>query len=254
MGTKLRSTKRITAKPSDKSDPKAGVAHSAVAEPASRRTRLAPEERSDQIVRGAIRFFAERGFGGQTRELAQQLGITQGLLYRYFPTKELLIERIYEELFVKRLKPEWEMRLFDRTQPLLPRLIQFYLHYATVLHDYEWGRIYLYSGLGGAPIAQRFVHQITEGLFRRVIDELRHEFGLPDLAKMPMNEPETELMWGLHGSIFYIGIRVSVYDVAPPSDIPGAVTLLVKNFYESARTIMRAQDGKLGGRGNGLVT
>jgi len=62
---------------------------------------------------------------------------------------------------------------------------------------------------------------------------------LPDIAKVPMSEPESELMWSLHGSIFYIGIRVSVYGVAPPSDIPGAVTLLVKNFYESAQIIMR---------------
>jgi len=235
----MRSTKRITAKPSNRQTPQSGATQASVGAQASRRTRLAPEERSDQIVRGAIRFFAERGFGGQTRELAQQLGITQGLLYRYFPTKELLIERIYEELFVKRLNPEWETSLFDRTQPLLSRLIQFYLNYATVLHDYEWGRIYLYSGLGGAPIAKRFVHQITKGLFRRVIDELRYEFGLPDIAKVPMSEPESELMWSLHGSIFYIGIRVSVYGVAPPSDIPGAVTLLVKNFYESAQIIMR---------------
>jgi hypothetical protein len=55
-------------------------------------------------------------------------------------------------------------------------------------------RIYLYSGLGGATIAKRFVHQITQGLFRRVIGELRHEFGLPDLAAAPMTEPESELM------------------------------------------------------------
>jgi AcrR family transcriptional regulator len=203
------------------------------------RTRLAPVERSDQILRGAIRFFAERGFGGQTRELAQQLGISQGLLYRYFPTKEMLIERIYEELFVQRLKPEWDIDLADRTVPLLSRLIRFYLDYATMLHDYEWGRIYLYSGLGGSTIAQRFANRVTQNIFTRVIAELRHEFGLPDLTKKPMSEPEAELMWGLHGSIFYIGIRKSVYHVEPPSDVVGTVRRMVESFYANARDLMR---------------
>lgn len=205
------------------------------------RTRLSPEERSDLIVRGAIRFFAERGFGGQTRELAQQLGITQGLLYRYFPTKDLLIERIYEELFVKRIRPEWEIGLTNRAEPLLQRLIHFYLDYATMLHDHEWGRIYLYSGLGGATIAKRFVQQTKQGLFKRVIAEVRHEFKLPDLDAVPMTEPETELMWSLHGSIFYIGIRVSVYGVPPPSDIPATVTQLVEQFYDNAKLVLRAR-------------
>lgn len=209
----------------------------------TRRTRLSPEERSNLIVRGAIRFFAERGFGGQTRELAQQLGITQGLLYRYFPTKDLLIERIYEELFVKRIRPEWEAGLINRAEPLLPRLIKFYLNYATILHDYEWGRIYLYSGLGGAPIAKRFVHQTTQGLYRRVIGEFRHELELPGLDAVPMTESEAELMWALNGSIFYIGVRVSVYGVAPPSNVPATVTQIVERFYDSARLELTASHG-----------
>ena len=50
-----------------------------------RRTRLSPAERERLIVAGAVRYFAEVGFGGQTRELSRRLGITQPLLYRYFP-------------------------------------------------------------------------------------------------------------------------------------------------------------------------
>ena len=50
----------------------------------SRRQRLTPEQRERQIVDGAIRFFAEVGFEGQTRELAKRLGITipPSILYR----------------------------------------------------------------------------------------------------------------------------------------------------------------------------
>jgi AcrR family transcriptional regulator len=206
--------------------------------PKKPRSRLAPGERSDQILHGAISFFAERGFGGQTRELALQLGISQGLLYRYFPTKELLIERIYEEVFLRRFKPEWDVNLSDRSVPMLSRLVGFYLDYATMLHDYEWGRIYLYSGLGGSGIARRFADHVRGSVFTRVIAELRHEWGLPDLAAKPMSDEETEMMWSLHGSIFYIGIRQSVYHVDPPRNVPATVKQIVESFFSNARALM----------------
>ena len=49
------------------------------------RRRLPPAEREREIVRGAISFFAQVGFEGGTRELAERLGVTQPLLYRVFP-------------------------------------------------------------------------------------------------------------------------------------------------------------------------
>jgi AcrR family transcriptional regulator len=203
------------------------------------RQRLTPEDRSNQILKGAIKFFAERGFSGQTRELAQQIGITQGLLYRYFPTKDLLIERIYKELFVNRINPHWIENLLDRNKPLPDRLEAFYQNYSSILHDYEWSRIYLYSGLGSAPIARRFVNYVTSGIFKQVVGELRHEFGLYGTDTIRMTEPEVEMMWALHGSIFYIGIRMWVYGVAPPSDIPAAITQLVRGFYRNAQVVMQ---------------
>ena len=205
----------------------------------AKRMRLSPEARSDLILRGAIRFFAERGFQGQTRDLAKQLGISTGLLFRYFPTKDALIDRIYETLFEGRWKPEWDEILGNRSRGLRERLIDFYLDYSQMLHDYEWGRIYLYSGLGGAGIAQRFARMVTDRVYARVVGELRHEFGRPDLSSEPMSEPEIELMWSLHGSIFYIGIRKWVYNVGGPSDIPGTVTQIVERFYASAGQLMR---------------
>ncbi len=205
----------------------------------AKRLRLSPEARSELILRGAIRFFAERGFQGQTRDLAKQLGISTGLLFRYFPTKDALIDRIYETLFEGRWKPEWDEILGNRSRDLRERLIDFYLDYSQMLHDYEWGRIYLYSGLGGAGIAQRFARMVTDRVYARVVAELRHEFGRPDLAAEPMSEPEIELMWSLHGSIFYIGLRKWVYNVGGPSDIPGTVTQIVERFYVNAGEFMR---------------
>src|SRR5450759_5258285 len=106
--------------------------------------RLAPKLRAEQILRGAIRFFAEHGFSGQTRELANELGISKGLLYRYFPSKEALIDRVYEEVFLRRWNPKWKTVLTDHNRPLIERLEVFYADYARLPLEYEWGRIYLY--------------------------------------------------------------------------------------------------------------
>jgi AcrR family transcriptional regulator len=62
--------------------------------------RLFPTDREKSIVAAATAFFAEHGLGGQTRELAAALRITQPLLYRYFSSKDALIEGVYQEVFV----------------------------------------------------------------------------------------------------------------------------------------------------------
>jgi AcrR family transcriptional regulator len=202
--------------------------------------RLAPTLRAEQILKGAIRFFAKHGFSGQTRELANELGISKGLLYRYFPSKEVLIERVYQDVFLRRWSPAWQSALIDRSHPLLERLKTFYADYAKLPLEYEWGRIYLYAGLAGASINRRYVRLASERIFKPVIAELRHEFGYRPIGQIDITEPELELMWSLHGSIFYIGMRKWVYHVKAPSDIDGTVEQLVEGFYANAKAVMRA--------------
>ena len=40
-----------------------------------KRIRMSPEERERMILKGAMQFFAERGFAADTRELARGLGV-----------------------------------------------------------------------------------------------------------------------------------------------------------------------------------
>lgn len=210
-----------------------------------KRVRLSPSDRSDRILRGAISFFAAHGFSGKTRELASDLGISKGLLYRYFPSKDDLIDRIYDEMFVRRWDPEWDAILIDRSIPLLTRLKRFYLSYSEMLHNYEWVRIYLFSSLDGSTIAQRFAKRVSERVYKPIVSEMRHEFGLPGLSELQMTEPEAELMWALHGGIFYIGVRKWVYRVAPPRDVAGTVTRAVDRIYADAQELMRNEHIRL---------
>ena len=51
------------------------------------------------IVKTAVWLFTERGFHGTpTSLIAQESGVSNGTLFRYFPTKEILINSVYYEI------------------------------------------------------------------------------------------------------------------------------------------------------------
>ena len=173
--------------------------------------RLPAADREQQIVAEAIRFFAEVGFAGQTRELAQRLGITQPLLYRYFPTKQDLVERVFKEMFLKRMDPSWPALIADRSRPLEARLLDFYRRYAQATYTYEWIRIYMFSALMGNDINRRYIGIVEKKLLKPICAEIRHHCRLALAPEAPITEAELEHVWVMHGGIFYYAVRKYVY-------------------------------------------
>lgn len=209
-----------------------------------KRKRLPRNEREQMIVEEAIRFFAEVGFEGQTRELARRLGITQPLIFRYFPTKEDLIERVYQEVYLSRWNPWWEELLEDRSMSLLERLTDFYRAYTKAIFTYEWVRIFVYSGLKGVNINKRYLALIRDRVLKRVMGELRAAHGFPPPEDVPFSEAELELAWGLHGSIFYIAIRKWIYEVDIPSDLEEVIAAEVESFVNGAPKVVNRLIGR----------
>ena len=195
------------------------------ATPASKR--LAAAAREQQILAEAVRFFAEVGFNGQTRELAQRIGITQPLLYRYFPTKRDLIERVFKEVFLKRIDPEWSKLIADRTRPLEERLLEFYEHYARAVYNYEWIRIYMFAALMGEDLNRRYIKIVEEKLLKPICVEIRHDCGLA-LGNAPISEAELEHVWVMHGGIFYYAVRKYVYHSRVGTDFRAIVRRTVR--------------------------
>ena len=207
------------------------------------RQRLKPADRESMIVAGAVRFFAEVGFEGQTRELARRLGITQPLLYRYFPSKSALIERVYREFFVTRLDPQSEAELADRTISLRDRLTRFYLAYARRTLTYEWVRIYMFSGLKGVGLNPRYQKLLRERVFTPVIREIRAELGLPLPPDVPITDAEIEHVYALHASIFYLGVRKWIYGMDPPEELEQGVARRVAAFLDGVPKLIAKQLG-----------
>jgi AcrR family transcriptional regulator len=57
-----------------------------------------PDERRDQIKRAALKLFAKRGIDGtKMSTIATEAGISQGLSYRYFSSKEVIFTLLVQE-------------------------------------------------------------------------------------------------------------------------------------------------------------
>ena len=212
-------------------------------DPPAERRRLPAAEREQQIVEAAARFFAEHGFAGQTRELARGIGITHSAIFRYFPTKEALIDRVYEHVYISRWNPDWGRLIRDRALPMETRLVRFYRAYEARIFDYDWVRTFAFAGLKGYAIAPRYLAVVRDTLIRPLCAELRAEFGLPAPEAVPLSEREEEAVWSLHGTIFYIAIRKFVYGWPVPADHGQVIADDVRTFLTGAPRIFRESVG-----------
>lgn len=201
--------------------------------------RLVPAARQQQILEGAIAYFAEFGFDGSTRTLATHLGISQALLFRYFPTKAALIDRVYEVMFLNRWNPRWHGLLTDRAQPLGARLKAFYQDYNRSIDRYEVIRISLFSALRNETISQRYVARIRAQLIAPIAEECRAHLGLAPPSELPLTHLEEQLVLGLHATVIYGIMRKHVFHAAAPTDTDFLIELYVDGFMHHAGVAFR---------------
>ncbi|HEX6001893.1 MAG TPA: helix-turn-helix domain-containing protein [Hyphomicrobiaceae bacterium] len=207
--------------------------------PVRTRKNLRAADREKMILEAAIRFFAEHGFGGQTRELAKRIGITHSAIYRHFPSKEVLVERVYEHVYLSPWQAHWATLIKDSSQPLEARLTQFYREYAERIFNYEWVRIFAFSGMKSFGITKRYLAIVADRIIVPAVIEARKELGLPPPSHVPITERERELFWGLHGRIFYIAVRKFVYDTPVPEKLDDIIADAAHEFMAGAPHVLR---------------
>lgn len=206
--------------------------------PAPRR-RLSGDARAEAIVRAAAELFAAEGLGGSTRQIARRLGVTQALIYRFFPSKEALVDAVYTAVFRDRWDPAWDALLADPARPLEDRLVAFYTDYAARA-DATAVRLFVHAGLSGRNLPGARGARLTDRVFAPILAGLRAEAGLPPLAERPMLRGERELCMHLHGSVVFLGIRRHVYGLPMPDSLADVVALQVRCFVAGAPVALRA--------------
>lgn len=133
------------------------------------RTPKVVEDRREQIIQAALRVFAQKGFDKATnKDIAQEVGITAGLIYHYFRSKEALLKAALDGN-----SPQPLFRSFVSQQPELPpneflRLIaQQLLKAAESEHFVQLIRIYLPAMIHDpaiAPLGLPMIHQAVKYL------------------------------------------------------------------------------------------
>ncbi|MEP3394145.1 MAG: TetR/AcrR family transcriptional regulator [Litoreibacter sp.] len=179
--------------------------------------REASRKRARDIVSAASEHFSEVGFGGSTREIAKRAGITQPLLYRYFPTKNDLIEAVYRTVYLERWNADWDAKLKDRSQTTRDRFEAFYREYVDVAFTPIPLRLSYYAGLRDADINQWYNHLVEELILKQLVREHRVELGLPDEAYV--GAAELEPAWQIHGGLMHYGWRKHVLNLRVAPDV-----------------------------------
>jgi AcrR family transcriptional regulator len=147
--------------------------------------RMSAGGRREQILQGAMGLFAQKGFRGTTtREIAQRLGISEALMFKYFPSKEFLYRAIIErrtdgseEMFFPKeaIEAKDDRQVFrsiasyliskNTEDPTFMRLVQY-----SALEGHELSRIFFQThAMERTKLLSRYIRQrIKERAFKKV--------------------------------------------------------------------------------------
>jgi AcrR family transcriptional regulator len=192
-----------------------------VVEPAAPRRRLSRDARKSEIVAAAVELFSEAGFDGSTRDVAQRAGITQPLLYRYFPNKEGLIEAVYEKVYLDRWDPTWDETLLDRSKPVKERFQTFYEAYTQTIFDPVWLRLSSFAALRNAKIHDWYTHVVQEMILKPLVRERRIELG--GSSDFLVSKEELEAPWLMHGGLLEYGMRRYILEADVSQDTAAVI-------------------------------
>ncbi len=165
-------------------------------------------------------------------ELARRAGVSHGLVFRYFGSKEKLIERVYERNFLARWHDDWEVLLGDRSVPLRDRLKHFYKSYFRAIDEYNWIRISMFSGLNGHDLTRRYIETVVDRILSVIARETRYERDRTEAT--PPSDEDLEIAWHLHSTFIYTLIRRYIFKTRTLSDTDRQVDIIVDRFLDGA--------------------
>ena len=137
----------------------------------------------------------------------------------------------------------------SRSLSVPEKLERFYTDYARTVLTREFVRILIFSGLTDRTITDRFFRMLGDRLLPRLIRETRRYRGCSSRARPTARE--YELLMGLHGGVFYGGLRHFVYgmalhDAAPSLDDKQVIADRVRGYLQASLALEPAGQGIAG--------
>lgn len=128
-------------------------------------------ERKRLIVRSAIQTFAKHGFHrSTTKRLAKDAGVSEGLIYRYFPSKEEVYQAVLEHLVES--SPQLDLPAGQSEDDE-----QHLLKFARGLHQFfasqpENIKMLLFSALQGEKISSEFFNRRLINSYKSIMGQI----------------------------------------------------------------------------------
>jgi len=118
------------------------------------------------------------------------------------------------------------------------RLTRLYCDYAKTALTRDWVRLFMFSGLRGEGINQRYLQFLRSRVLEPVAAEIRAELGLPTPDVVPLTVAEIELVWSINARIFYFGQRLWIFNVPLQADLDELIRLTIAHFIAGARAVV----------------
>jgi len=107
-------------------------------------------ETQELIIRAAKKVFAKKGLAGaRMQEIADEAGINKAMLHYYYRSKDGLFEHVFQEAFVKLLRPVTAFLADD--SELFQKIRNLCRHYYAVLSDYPFLPNFVMNEINLAP-------------------------------------------------------------------------------------------------------
>ncbi len=145
------------------------------------------EDRRNQILEAALNVFAEKGFKGATnQDIADKAGISPGLIYRYFKSKEDLLFSILEA----RVAPTGFPLPLEQMQTFPPEQVMPMLaHYGLSRLDNQ-DIINIFKVFVGEAVYSEHIRTLANANINRLMDTLaRYLAAQMDLGRLRRADP-----------------------------------------------------------------
>jgi len=202
-----------------------------------RAKRMPAEARKEVILAAASEFFARHGLEASTRDLADRIGVRQALLYKYFPSKEALIESVFDRLISER-RDVPEATLSTQAAPLADRLFKYY-EFIGLPSETSNTRLSIRAALEDLTFSREICAAVARGLTSPLVGELRREEGLPDVAARPLMPGETEAVMAFHAGALFLALRRHLRAVTVAGSADDAMKMQIAIFLSGFRKVLR---------------
>ncbi len=168
--------------------------------------------RQEEILDVAARVFAERGFPGtDVQEVADELGVGKGTVYRYFPTKRKLFLAAVDRA-MHRLREQVDISAAEAGDPLerIAWAIRAYLAYFDANPAFVELLIQERAEFKDRKKPTYFEHrEVNESSWQKVLRELVSEHRVRDVPVQGITEVVGDLLYGTIFTNYFAGRRKS---------------------------------------------